>query len=189
MNMSEHTMRSGSSQRHAEMYGEIQRGILPCMEEIHLGEYAIVTPLQQPIVVRDHLHHFSSCKGDERWRLVEQHLEELLPVVPDDLDLVMTTGEQLLWVLVDAILVESLGLTKTCGIFQSYGQLQIFLLAFPDTFIIGINMRRDRQWLRTWGVARPRSLDMSVFTASSRIEVDRHRKLVETWCMMVTIIG
>jgi hypothetical protein len=39
----------------------IQRGILPCREETHLGEYVDVTPLQQHIVVGDHLHHFSSC--------------------------------------------------------------------------------------------------------------------------------
>jgi hypothetical protein len=30
---------------------------------------------------------------------------------------------------------------------------------------------------------------MSIFTTSSRIEVDRHRKLVETKCVMVRIIG
>jgi hypothetical protein len=63
------------------------------MEEIHLGDYADVTLLQQPIVVRDHLHHFNSCRGDERWRLVEKHLEKLLSVVPNDWDLLMTTGE------------------------------------------------------------------------------------------------
>jgi hypothetical protein len=144
MSMSEHTVRSGSSQRHAEMYGEIQRGILPCMEEIHLGEYADVTPLQQPIVVRDHLHHFSSCREDERWRLVEQHLEELLPVVPDDWDLVMTIGARLSWVLVDVIVLESLGLAKAGDIFHPYGQLQMSLLSFLNTFVMDNSMRRDR---------------------------------------------
>jgi hypothetical protein len=189
MSMPEHIVRSDSSQRHAEIRNQFQTDVSNCREDTHLGEYADVTPLQQPIVVRDHLHHFSNCRGDERWRLVEQHLEELLPVVPDDCNLVMTTGKQLSWVLVDVLLVESLGLTKPSGIFHSYGQLQIFLLAFPDMFIIGNNMRRDRQWLRTWGVARPRSPNMSVFTASSWIEVDRHSQPVETWCMMVSIIG
>jgi hypothetical protein len=162
---------------------------LPCREETHLGEHADVTPLQQHLVMRDHLHRISSCMGDERWRLVDQQLEELLPVVLDGWDSVMTTGEYLSWIPMDEILVESLGLTKACDIFQSYSQLQMFLLAFPDTFIIDNNMRRDRQWLRTWGVARPRPPDMSVFTTSSRIEVDRHRQPVETWCMMVSIIG
>jgi hypothetical protein len=102
-------------------------------------------------------------------------LEELLLVVPDDWGLVMTTGEQLSWVSVDMLLVESLGLTKVSDIFQSYGQLQMSLLSFLDTFIMDNNMRRDKQWLRTWGLARLRPPDMSVFTASSRIEVCHHR--------------
>jgi hypothetical protein len=93
MSMPEHTVMSDSSQRHAKMYGGIQRGIVPCREETHLGEHADVTPLQQHIVTRDHLHHFSSCMEMRRWRLVDQQLEELLPVVLDGWDLVMTTGE------------------------------------------------------------------------------------------------
>jgi hypothetical protein len=75
MSMSEHTVASDSSQRHAEMYGGIQRGVGPCREETHLGEHADFTPLQQHQVLRDHLHHISSCMGDERWRLVDQQLE------------------------------------------------------------------------------------------------------------------
>jgi hypothetical protein len=71
MSMPEHTVMSDSSQRHAEMYGGIQRGVLICREETHLGEYENVTHLQQHIVVGDHLHHFSSGMGDERWRLVD----------------------------------------------------------------------------------------------------------------------
>jgi hypothetical protein len=50
------------------MYGGIHRGIVPCREETHLGEYVDVNPLQQHIVVGDHLYHFSGCMGDERWR-------------------------------------------------------------------------------------------------------------------------
>jgi hypothetical protein len=126
------------------MYGEIQRGILPCMVEIHLREYENVTLLQQPIVVRDHLHHFSSCRGDERWRLVEKHLEELLPVIPDDWDLVMSIGKKLSWALVDMSFVESLGLAKASGIFKPYSQLQVFFLSFPDNFVRDNSMRRDR---------------------------------------------
>jgi hypothetical protein len=40
MSMLEHTVMSNSSQRYAEMYDGIQRGVLTCMEETHLGEYA-----------------------------------------------------------------------------------------------------------------------------------------------------
>jgi hypothetical protein len=87
------------------------------------------------------------------------------------------------------ILVESLGLTKAGGIFQSYGQLQMSLLSFPDTFIMNNNMRRDRKWLRTWRVSRPRPLDRSTFTTYSRSEVDRVKQTAETWCLMVRIIG
>jgi hypothetical protein len=72
MSMPEHRVMSDISQRHVEMYDEIQRGIVPCREETHLGEYADVTHLQQHIVVGDHLHHFSRCMRDERGRFVDQ---------------------------------------------------------------------------------------------------------------------
>jgi hypothetical protein len=102
-------------------------------------------------------------------------LEELLPVVLDGWDSVMTIGEQLSWILMDELLVESLGLTKARDTFQSYSQLQRFLLARPDSFIIDSSMRRDRSWLRAWRVSRPRLHDRSTFTAYSRSEVERVR--------------
>jgi hypothetical protein len=42
------------------------------------------------------------------------------------------------------LLVDSLGWIEAGGIFQPYSQLQMSLLPFFDTFIIGISMRRDR---------------------------------------------
>jgi hypothetical protein len=186
--MPEHTVMRDSSQKHVEMYGGIQRGVLPGREETHLGEHAGATPLQQHMILRPHLHHFSTCLGEWRWRVVYQQLEELLPIVPDDWGLVMTTGEQLSWIPMDELLVESLGLTKACDAFQSYSQLQMFLLARPDTFIIDNSMRRDRPWLRAWRVSRPRLHDRSTFTTYSRSEVDCVRQTVETWCVMVSII-
>jgi hypothetical protein len=117
MSMPEHTVMSDSSQVHAKTYDGIQRGVLPYREETHSGDHANATPLQQHMVMRSHLHCFSSCMGDGRWRLVYQQLEELLLVVPDDWSLVMATGEQLSGVQVDVLLVESLGLTKAGGIF------------------------------------------------------------------------
>jgi hypothetical protein len=188
MSMSEHTVMSDSSQRDAEVYGGIQRGIVPCREETHSEENVDVTPLQQHIVVGDHLHHFNSCMVDERWRLVDQQLEGLLLVVLDGWDSVMTTGEQLSWILMDELLVESLGLTKACDAFQSYSQLQLFLLARLDTFIIDNSIRRDRSWLRAWRVSRSRLHDRSTFMAYNRSEVDHVRQTVETWCVMVSII-
>jgi len=92
--------------------------------------------------MRDHLHHISSCMGDDSWRLIEQQLEELLSVVLDGWDSVMTTGEHLSWISRGELLVESLGLTKACDAFQSYSQRQICLLSFSDTFIIDSSLRR-----------------------------------------------
>jgi hypothetical protein len=54
----------------------------------------------------------------------------------------MTTREHQSWIPMDELLVESLGLTKSCDAFQSYSQLQIYLLSFFDTFIIDRSMRR-----------------------------------------------
>jgi hypothetical protein len=142
MSMPEHTVMSDSSQRDVEIYGGIWRGIVPCREETHSGEYGDVTPLQQHIVVGDHLHHFNSCMVDERWRLVDQQSEGLLLVVLDGWDSVMTIGGNISWISMDELLVKSLGLTKSCDTSQSYSQLQMFLLACPDMFIIDNNMRR-----------------------------------------------
>jgi hypothetical protein len=188
MSMPKHTLMSDSSQVHVEMYGGIQRGVLPGREETHLGEHAGCTPLKQHMILRPHLHHFSSCLDEGRWRMVYQQLEELLLIVPDDWGLVMTTGEKLSWIPMDELLVESLGLTKACDAFQYYSQMQMFLLASPDTFIIDNNMRRDRPWLVAWRVSKPRLYDMSTFTAYTRSEVDRVRQTVETWCVTVSII-
>jgi hypothetical protein len=173
--MPEHTVMSDSSHRDAEIYGGIRRGIVPCREETHSGEYGDVTPLQQHIVVGNHLHHFNSCMVDERWRLVDQQSKGLLPVVLDGGESVMTTGEHLSWKTMDELLVESWGLTKACDAFQSYSQLQMSLLACPDTFIIDSSMRRDRLWLGAWRVSSPRLHNMSTFMAYSRSEVDRVR--------------
>jgi hypothetical protein len=188
MSTPEQTVMSDSSQRDAEIYGSRQRSIMSCREETHSGEYGDVTPLQQHIVVGDHLHHFSRCMVDERWRLVDQQSEGLLLVVLDGWDSMMTTVENLSWIPMDELLVESLGLTKACDTSQSYSQLQMFLLAYPNTFIIEKNMRRDRPWLGTWRVSRPRLYDRSTFTAYSRSEVDRVRQTLETSCVMVSII-
>jgi hypothetical protein len=125
---------------------------------------------------------------DERWRLVDQQSEGLFLVVLDGWDSVMTTGEHLSWIPMDELLVESLGLTKACDTSQSYSQLQMFLLACPDMFIIENNMRRDRSWLGAWRVSRMRLYDRSTFTGYNRSEVDHIRQTLETWCVMVSII-
>jgi hypothetical protein len=45
MSMPKHTVISDSSLVHAEIYDGIQRGVLYCREETHLGEHAEATPL------------------------------------------------------------------------------------------------------------------------------------------------
>jgi hypothetical protein len=126
MSMQEHIVVSDNSQRHAEMYSGIQSGVLACREETHLVEHGDVSLLHQHIVLGDHLHSSNNHKGDDDW------------------DSVMITSEYLPWVPMDELLVESLGLTKAYDTFPSYSQLQMFLLAFSDTFIIDNNMMGDR---------------------------------------------
>jgi hypothetical protein len=108
------------------VYNGIQRGVLAYREETHLVEHGDVSPLQQHIVLGDHLHSSSSHRGDDDW------------------DSVMTTGEYLPWISMDELLVESLGLIKTYDTFQSYSRLQMLLLTFLDTFIIDSSMGGDR---------------------------------------------
>jgi hypothetical protein len=130
------------------MYGGIQRGVLPCREETHLGEHADAAPLQQHMDLREHLHPISNCMRYERWRLVDQQLEELLLVVPDDWGLVMATGKQLSGVQVDVFLVKSLGLTEACGIFQSYGQLRMAMLPLFHYMVTQVELESHtlHQW-------------------------------------------
>jgi hypothetical protein len=65
----------------------------------------------------------------------------------------------------------------------------MFLLAFPDTFIIDNNVMEDRQWQRTWRVGRSRPLDRRVHMAHNNIGVDHKRETIETLCMMINILG
>jgi hypothetical protein len=67
---------------------------------------------------------------------------ELSTVVPDSSSL----DDDSPWVPVDELLVPSWGLTKAYDTFQSYSRLQMFLLAFPNTFIIDSSIGGDRQW-------------------------------------------
>ena len=53
------------------MYGGIQVDALDCREETHLGEHGDASPLQQDIVLRDHLHNINSCMRDERWSVID----------------------------------------------------------------------------------------------------------------------
>jgi hypothetical protein len=104
---------------------------------------------------------------------------ELLTVVPDGWSLVMSTDDYSPWVPMDELLVKSFGFNKVYDTFQSYIQLQLFLLAFPDTFIIENNVGGDRQWKATWRVGRQRPLDYSDWIIYSRIGVVHPRQSYE----------
>jgi hypothetical protein len=175
MSMKGHTVMSGSSQRHAEV------DALDCREEKYLVEHGDSSPLQQYIDLGDHLHSSSSCVSDDGWRVIDQQFVEIPTVVPDGWSSVMSTGNYLPWVSVDELLVKSLGLTKAYDTFQSYSQLHIFLLAFPNTFIIDSSTGGDRQWKGTWRVGRPRPPDRSIFIAYSRIGVDHRDRPLRLW--------
>jgi hypothetical protein len=101
----------------------------------------------------------------------------------------MSTGDYSPWVPVDELLVKSLGLTKAYDTSQSYRQLQLFLLAFPDTFIIDNNIGGDRQWQGTWRVGRQRPPDRSDFITYNRIGEDHQRQTDEALGVMESIFG
>ena len=69
MGMQEFTMVSDSTQRHAEVYGGIQRNVLDYREETHLVEHGDSSPLQRHIVLGDHLHSSSNYLSDDGGRV------------------------------------------------------------------------------------------------------------------------
>jgi hypothetical protein len=109
---------------------------------------------------------------------------ELPTIVPDSWSLVMSIGDYSPWVLVDELLVKSLGFTKAYNNSQCYIQLHLFLLDFPDTFIIDIIIGGDRQWQRTLGVGRKRPPDGSDFITYNRIWEEHQRQPYEALGVM-----
>ena len=71
MSMQGHTVMSGSSQRHTEVYSGIQEDVLDCREEMYLVEHGDFSPLQQYTDLGDHLHRSSSCVSDDGWRMID----------------------------------------------------------------------------------------------------------------------
>jgi hypothetical protein len=127
------------------VYSGIQGDAWDCREETYLVEHGDSFPLQQYIVLGDHLHSSSSYMSEDGGRLIDQHFVELLTIVPYGWSSVMSTGDYSPWLLVDELLVKSLVLTKVYDTFQSYIQLQLFMLSFSDTFIIDSSIGEDRQ--------------------------------------------
>jgi hypothetical protein len=101
---------------------------------------------------------------------------ELPTFLPDGWSSVRSTSNYSPWVLVDELLVNSLGLNKFYDTFQSYIQLQLFMLAFVDTSIIDNNIGGDKQWQRTWRVGSKRPPEVSDLIIYNRIRVDHQRQ-------------
>jgi hypothetical protein len=189
MSMQGHTVMSGSSQRHTELYSGIQGDALDCKAEMYLVEHGDSSPLQHYTDMGFHLHRSSSCVSDYGWRMIDPQLAEVPTVVPNGWCSVMSTNDYLPWVSMDEIFVKSFGLTKEYDTFKSYSWLQIFIISFPDTFIIDNITGGARQWQGTWRVGRPRPLDRSVLIAFIRIGVDHQGQIVEAMGMMGSILG
>ena len=151
-----------------EMYSGIHGDALDGREETHLVEHGDSSPLQQHIVLGDHLHNSSNYLSDDGGRVIDQQFVELSTIAPDSWNL----DDYSPWVLVDELLVQSWGLTKAYDTFQSYSWVQIFMIAFPDTFIIDNCIGGARQWQGTWRVGRMKPPDRSVLIAYSKIGVD-----------------
>jgi hypothetical protein len=169
MSMQGHTVMSGSLQRHTEVYNGIQGDALNGREEMYSVEHGDSSPLQQYTDLGDHLHRSNNYVSDDGWRMIDPQLVEIPTVVPDGWCLVMNTGDYLSWVPMDELLVKTFGLTKAYATFQSYSWLQIFMMAFPDTFIIDSSTGGARQWQGAWRVGRPRPPNKSVLIAYIKI--------------------
>jgi hypothetical protein len=145
--------------------------------------------LKQYTDLGDHLHHRNSCVSDDGWRMIDSQLVEVPTIVLNGWCSVISTSGYLPWVSMDEILVKSFGLTKEYDTFQSYSWLRIFMIAFPDTFIIDNNTGGTRQWQGPWRVGRLRPLDKSVLITFIRIGVDHQGKTVEAKGVMGSILG
>jgi hypothetical protein len=72
MSMQGHTVMSGSSQRHAEVYSGIQGDTLDCREETYVVDHGYSSPLQQYIVLGDHLYSSRNYMSDDVGRVIDQ---------------------------------------------------------------------------------------------------------------------
>jgi len=145
MGIQGHTLMSSSSQEHIEVYCGIQGDELECKEETYLVEHGDLRgersfPLHQHMDLGDYLLSSISHMSDDRGSVIDHQYVESPTVVHDGMRLVWSPGDYSPWMLVDESLVKPLGLTKGYDTSQSYTQLQVFLLAFSDTFIIYNNI-------------------------------------------------
>jgi hypothetical protein len=96
---------------------------------------------------QEHADVYMRIQGDH-------HYVELPTVVHDGMRLVWSPGNYSPWMSMDEFLVKPLGLTKAYDTSHFYIQLHVFLLAFPNTFIMYNNIGEDSQLHGTWRVIR-----------------------------------
>jgi hypothetical protein len=132
---------------------------------MYLVEHGYSSLLQQYIDLGDHLHLSRNFMSDDGWRMIDPQFVEIPTIVPNGWFSVMSIDDYLPWVSMDGIFVKSLGLTKACDTFHSYSWLHIFMVAFPNTFIIDNSAGEARQWLGTFRVDKLRPPDRSALIA------------------------
>jgi hypothetical protein len=98
MSIEGHTMLSGSSLGHVEVYSGIHGNALECKEETYLVEHGDSSPLQQYMDLAHHLLSSNSYMSDDGGSVIDHHFVELPIVVPDGLRLVMSTSDYSPWV-------------------------------------------------------------------------------------------
>jgi hypothetical protein len=113
-------MMRDSSHENVEVCSEIHRDTLHCREKTYLVEQGDSSPLQQYIVLGDHLHSGNNYRSDDGGRVIEHQFMELLTGVPDGWILVMSIGDYSPWVPVDELLVKYMGLTNAYDTSQAY---------------------------------------------------------------------
>ena len=119
----------------------------------------------------DHILSRNNHMSDDRGSVIDHQCVESPTIVHDGMRLVWSPEDYSPWMSVDEFLVKPLGLTNAYDTPQSYIQLHLFLLSFPNTFIIGNGIGGDKQWQGTWRVGRQRPPDESDWTIYNRIGV------------------
>jgi hypothetical protein len=112
------------------------------------------SPLQQHMDLGDYLLSNIIHMSDDRASVIDHQYVESSTDVHDGMRLVWNPGDYSPWMSMDEFLVKPLGLTNTYDTSQSYAQLQVFLLAFLDIFILHSNIGGDSQMHGTWRVIR-----------------------------------
>jgi hypothetical protein len=147
------------------------------------------SPLQKQMDLGVYLLSSISHMSDNRGSVIDHQYVDSHTVVHDEMRLVWILGDYSPSMWVDEFLVKPLGLTNGSDTSQSYTQLQVFLLAFPDTFIIYSSTGRDSQLHGTWRFIRQRLPDNGYSIICSRIGEFCPRQSDEVLGVMESILS